>query len=83
MREIDAKVDELNGSEKLMELFWTQQDEIELQADIAFEKGEAQGEARYNELVAALIAADRLEDLKRITVDPAYREELFAELAIA
>ncbi len=48
-----------------------------------FEQGMEKGESRYNALVQKLIAEDRMDDLKRATADPAYRESLFEEFAIA
>ncbi len=47
------------------------------------EQGMEKGESRYNALVQELIAKDRMDDLRRATTDPAYRESLFEEFAIA
>ncbi len=81
--DLDEKVDELNRSDEVMAMIWTMEDEIGLREDLAAEKAYAEGESRYNALVQELIAKDRMDDLKRATTDPAYRESLFEEFAIA
>lgn len=83
VREIDAKVDELNESEEVREMVWTWQDEIDLQTDLAFERGEAEGEARLSDLINKLLGNDRIDDIKRATTDASYREQLFKEFGIA
>lgn len=99
VRAIDAKVDALNESDEVREMVWTWQDEIDLQAHIAFEKGEAKGEARgkaeglaegevkgearLSALISKLLGSDRIDDVKRATTDDAYRQELFKEFGIA
>ncbi len=96
---IAAQVDRINEDEEVMAMIFTMQDEIELQADLAYEKGIAEGEARgeargkaegkaegenrLSRLMALLFEANRLEDAERVATDPAYREQLFKELAIA
>lgn len=45
-------------------------------------EGLMEGEARYNELVSILIAANRLDDLKRAVGDASYRQALFEEFAL-
>ncbi len=99
---IARQVDEINEDEEVMAMIFTMQDEIELQADLAYEKGVAEGEAkgkaegiaegeargkaegesRLSKLMAKLFDANRLEDAKRVTTDPAYREQLFEEFSI-
>lgn len=41
-----------------------------------------EGEARLNRLYINLLEADRLEDLKRATMDEAFREQLYEEFNI-
>lgn len=81
--DICARMDALNHEEEVMVMIFTMQDEIELQADFAFERGEAEGEARSSKLLDRLFAADRIDDAKRVTIDPAYRARLFAEFGLA
>ncbi len=92
---IDAKVDELNGSDEVMAMIWTVEDEIELREDLAAERafaegevqgraeGRAEGEAHLSKLINMLLESDRIEDAKRATTDEPYRESLFKELGIA
>lgn len=42
-------------------------------------QGIADGEARYAKLVEALLAENRIDDVRRANADPAAREEMFAE----
>ena len=93
--DICARMDALNHEEEVMAMIFTMQDEIELQADFAFERGEergraeglaeglVEGEARSSKLLDRLFAADRIDDAKRVTIDPAYRARLFAEFGLA
>ena len=95
VRGIDAKVDGLNESDEVMEMIWTVQDEIDLQADLAFEDGEAkgrsegrsegrfEGETRLSKLMKLLFDAGRIEDAERAASDEAYRAGLFKEFGIA
>lgn len=87
IRDIAAEVDRINDLDEEVKVFWTLEDEFKLQTkhkvQEAEQKAYAEGEARYNELVAMLIAENRLDDLHRVTVEPAYRETLFEELDIA
>ena len=91
VRAIDAKVDALNESDEVREMVWTWQDEIDLQADIAFEdgeakgkaEGEARGESRFAELTLKLIGLGREADLTKAAQDIPYRETLFKEFGIA
>lgn len=80
---VDAKADVLNESDEMRERVWAWQEEIDRQADIAFEKGAAKGEARLSELMSKLLGSDRFEDAKRVATDTAYRESLFKEFGIA
>lgn len=45
--------------------------------------GEVRGESRLSSLVSQLLRSDRLDDIARVTDDPAYRERLFKEFGIA
>lgn len=87
VRAVDAKVDALNESDEVREMVLTWQDEIDLQAHIAFEKGEAEGEAKGeakpSKLINKLLGSDRIDDIERATTDDIYRQEIFKEFGIA
>ena len=78
---IAHKVAEVNGRSGGM--FWSLEDEIELRTRYAKAEGEAEGEARLSALINKLLGSDRLDDVKRVTTDDAYRQELFKEFGIA
>lgn len=48
----------------------------------AKEQGLAEGEERNNKLVEALLAADRVDDLRHAAKDAAFRQQLYQELGI-
>ena len=46
------------------------------------EQGRAEGADRLGRLMAALLSQNRIEDAKKASSDPAYRETLFKEFGI-
>ena len=46
------------------------------------EEGRKEGEVRYNELIRRLFSLNRVQDAMRITEDPDYRQQLYAEFGI-
>ena len=46
------------------------------------EIGKEIGKDRVNQLHAKLLEADRIDDLKRSTTDPAFQKKLFEEFAL-
>lgn len=46
-------------------------------------RGYRRGEARLSALINKLLESDRIEDIKRVTTDEGYRQELFEEFGIA
>ncbi|MDO4262463.1 MAG: Rpn family recombination-promoting nuclease/putative transposase [Eubacteriales bacterium] len=45
-------------------------------------EGKTEGQERVNSLIRSLLAADRMEDIRRAVEDPEYQQELFEELGI-
>lgn len=83
VEEIAEQVAAVNQDDEVMAMIFTMQDEIDIQAAWAYEKGEAAGEARLSDLIRKLLSAGRSEDIERVASDDAYRQKLFKEFGIA
>lgn len=47
------------------------------------EKGRAEGAERMGALISKLIELNRIDDVKKVSADSAFRDKLFKELGIA
>ena len=73
-----------DGGERMSNIF----DTIESRAEKAgvekgMKKGLEKGADRLGSLITKLLSQNRLDDVQKVSVDPAYREKLFKELGIA
>ena len=46
------------------------------------EKGRAEGADRLGSLITKLLSQSRMDDVQKVSIDPAYREKLFKEFGI-
>lgn len=76
---------EVTDDERIREMYWRKEvyehDQATWRA-IYEERGELRGESRFSQLTAILLEKGRLEDLKRCTEDPDYKESLYRQLGI-
>ncbi|MGN0072525.1 MAG: hypothetical protein ACI36W_01805 [Coriobacteriales bacterium] len=92
---IAAEVDSINHDEEKVREMFTAEQTVQMECERrAFEKGEdkgkaegliaskAEGSERAARLCALLVEMERCEDITRMGSDPAYREQLCAELGI-
>lgn len=82
---IDAEVERANRDSEWKEKamgFMTLEMDRRARERYAKEQGIAKAEKRYSGLVEALLAADRVDDLRHAAKDAAFRQQLYQELGI-
>ena len=84
--EIDALVDAFNEDREWVNRVLTYEQETEMRCrrarEEALEQGIEQGMDRLGALIGRLIDAGRLDDVKRVSEDAAYREALLVEFGL-
>ena len=83
---IDAEVERANRDSEWKEKamgFMTLEMDHRARERYAKEQGIAKAEERNNKLVEALLAADRVDDLRRSVKDVSFRQRLYKEFGIS